>query len=456
MSGDLAAVLDERVAALAERLGVPGVACAVDIGGESVEAHHGVTHLEHPLPVDGGTLFQIASMSKPFAATVVMLLVTDGLVALDDPVIDHLGEFATDGGRHDRDVTVRHLVTHTTGWDGDELLVHPVLGGTLADAPAVMAGARQLVAPGTDFTYNNGGFAIAGRLVETVTGRPFAAVLRERILEPLGLSRTATSADEAIVHRVAMRHRTADGDTAVLYEAGWQPGWALDPIDLPVGGLISCTDDLLAWLRHWLRPDDADALDLSPATRAAMLEPASGWFNPTTAQGIGWAVRRHPGGVVHGHGGLTAGYCSYSFFCPELDLAAAVLTNSTTGTALCSALTDEIVATVSGIPREDPSPLAPPPDLGPLEGRYHGAFGIITIAVADDAITCTTERHPIEPGTWQPEAEPPRTAVLYGPDHAVVTAPSYFAGTLVDFGPRGDGGHPAWIRSGGRIHTRID
>ena len=95
-----AASLAADVAELAERFSVPGVACAVDVAGGVIEAHHGITHVEHPLDVDGGTLFQIASMSKPFAATVVMLLVHDGAVSLDDPLdeVERLvGDVGADG-----------------------------------------------------------------------------------------------------------------------------------------------------------------------------------------------------------------------------------------------------------------------------------------------------------------------------------------------------------------------
>jgi len=442
------------VAELAAQFNVAGVAYAIDVGGDVVEAHHGVTHVEHPLPVDGDTLFQIASMSKPFAATVVMMLVEDGRLGLDDPVARHVPDFATVGGVHDAGITVRHLLTHTAGWDGDELLVRSVPDGTLADAPAVMSNARQLVEPGTDFTYNNGGFAIAGRLVEYVTGQPFATVLRERILEPIGLGRTVTNADEAILHRVAMRHDVRGGEPQVMYDPSWQPGWALAPIDLPVGGLISSTNDLLTWLGCWLQRGD-DQLSLSASTRSMMCEPHAGWYNPTTSQGVGWAVRHVAGVTIHAHGGLTAGYCSYSLFCPELDLAAAVLTNSTTGTPLCKAVTDRLMGYLG---TEDvvgsPDVLASV-DQARLAGAYSGSFGIITVTADVDQLTLTTERHPTAPGEWQPATEHPRTAKMYSPDHAVVTTPAAYEGTLVDFAPSAPGEPAVWLRSGGRIHTRV-
>lgn len=451
----LADRLSSEVAALAEQFTVPGVAVAFDVGGEVFEAHHGFTHIEHRLPIDGDTLFQIASMSKPFAATVTMMLVQDGVIGLDDPVKQHLPEFATSDGRHDNVVTVRHLLTHTTGWDGDELLVRSPPNGTLDDAARVMSGARQLVQPGTDFTYNNGGFAVAGQLIERVTGRTFGEVLRDRVLEPIGLSRTVATADEAILHRVAMRHDVIDQAPSVMYDPSWQPGWGLAPIDLPVGGLISSTNDLLAWQRCWLQRGDADTLQLDRSTRDMMCEPHAGWYNPANSQGLGWALKKIAGVTVHGHGGLTAGYCSYSLFCPELDLAAVVLTNSTTGTPLCAAVTDELVAKLSPHAAEAPTPLDPQPDALRILGSYTGSFGVITVA-HDEELTLTTRRHQVEPGEWQPEPEPqPKVVNMYTEEHGVVTSPPNFAGTLVDFAPPRSGEPAAWLRSGGRIHTRV-
>src|SRR5215510_9502293 len=113
----LAEPLRQRLEPLATRLGVPGVAVGVDHKGETFFVCHGVTHVDHPLPVDEDTLFQIASNSKPFTATLVMQLVEEGRLSLDDPVSRHVPEFRMPERRYDDVVTVRHLLSHRVGWD---------------------------------------------------------------------------------------------------------------------------------------------------------------------------------------------------------------------------------------------------------------------------------------------------------------------------------------------------
>ena len=455
VNGEMSKALALDIAELAERFGVPGVSLGVDVGGQTISLNYGVTHLDHPLPIDGDTLFQIASMSKPFTATLVMMMVEEGLVELEDPVAEYIPDFALPGARIDRSVTVRQLLTHTAGWDGDYLLVHPVASGRLADAPAAMSEARQMVAPGTAWTYCNSAYTLAGRLVEVVTGHRFGDALKDRILVPLRMKHTAIDADGAIQHRVAMRHLSGRGDIAPMYDAGWQPGWALQPFDLPVGGMISTTNDLLTWLRCWLDRGADDELGLARRSRNLMCDEQVEHYNPSTGQAIGWGVRVHPGGTVFGHGGLTAGYCSYSMFSPELDLAAVVLTNSTSGTALCTAITERVVELVSGRPWAPPEPMVPAPDTSALVGRYTGAFGVVTVSAGNTELQLTIERHPVGPGEWQPPREPSRRAVMYAPSHAVVTAPQAFEGTFVDFAPTTNGTPCDWIRTGGRIHTRL-
>ena len=162
---DLARALTNQVADLAERLRVPGVAVGVVHRGRELRACHGVTSFEHALPVDSQTLFQIASNSKPFTATLVMALVEEGRVELEAPVTRYLPQFRLPDAALSGRVTVRHLLTHLVGWDGDALFVRRPSEAALASIFEPMAKARQLVPPGTDWTYSNAAFIVAGRLV---------------------------------------------------------------------------------------------------------------------------------------------------------------------------------------------------------------------------------------------------------------------------------------------------
>lgn len=451
---DLQAALRERVEALASRHNVPGVVVGVDLRGESFYACRGVTHVKHPLPVDPDTLFQIASNSKPFTATLVLQLVAEGVLGLDDPVRKHLPELRMPDRRHDDAVTVRHLLSHRVGIDGDALLVRNPRPPLLENVFDGISRARTLVAPGGPFTYCNAAFSLAGRLIEVLRGRPFDRVLRERLLEPLGMTRTCTRADDAIFHRVAMRHLSLPGREAIpLLGGGWQHGWELAPFEVPAGGILSSASDLLRWLRFWLgRPDEGATSPLSAELRAHACEDQLPAWNPLSGQGLGWAVRNDPAARVLNHGGLTVGYGSYTLFAPDLDLAVVVLTNGTRGGLVHTELTRWLVGEVGGRAWSDPTPLATQPALAPYTGTYWGAFGTTRVREVDGELEIATERHATDDGSWQPPAEPPLRARLCSPTLAIAVAPEPSRGALIDFD---SAAKPAWLRFGGRISVRV-
>ena len=452
---ELERVLRERVADLATRHNVPGLAVGVDLRGETFTVCHGVTHVKHPLPVDADTLFQIASNSKVFTATLVMQLVAEGALGLDDPVRKHLPALRMPDRRDDDRLEVRHLLSHRVGLDGDALFVRQPQPPTLDNLFEGLALARRLVPVGGPFTYCNAGFSVAGRLVEVLRGKPYEQVLRERLLAPLGMTRTCTRADDAIFHRVAMRHLSLPGREPVpLPGGGWQRGWELAPIDVPAGGLLSSAADLLRWLRFWLGRPDADTTPpLDAATRAAMCELQGAPWNAQSGQALGWSVRLDPAARVLNHGGLTAGYASYTLFAPELDLAMVVLTNGTTGGLVHTALTRWLVGEVGGRAWADPTPLAIPPALERYTGSYWGAFGITRVRAVDGELELGTERHPTDDGSWQPPPDPPARLRLCSDVLAIATAPEASRGALLDFDA--DASPPAWLRFGGRISVRV-
>ena len=219
---------------------VPGVAVGVRVGAQEVAVGYGVTSVEDPLPVHARTLFQIGSVSKTFTAAAIMALAERGRLTLDDPVCRHLPTFRLPAPGHAERVTIRHLLTHAAGFVGDWFLTHPPGAGEGDDALARvvdgLAEVPQLFPPGDGWSYNNAGFAVAGRVVEALTGRPYAAALRELLLGPLGLDQTFVSADEAITHRTALPHTSTTRPPRVLRGAGWQPGWELARADVPPRG----------------------------------------------------------------------------------------------------------------------------------------------------------------------------------------------------------------------------
>ena len=465
-SNALHALLESCVPAAMARTGVPGVAVGVRVGSDEVALGYGVTSVEDPLPVHDQTLFQIGSVSKTFTATAVMVLVERGRLSLDDPVCRHLPKFRLLGRDIAKQVTVRHLLTHTAGFVGDWFLVHPLApeenGSSIARQVDRLSAVPQLFSPGTGWSYNNAGFAVAGRIIEVLTGQPFAAALRDLVLGPLQLQHTFTSADEAITHRVAMPHTSRTSPARLLRGAGWQPGWELVRAEVPLGGLISSVRDLLGWARFHLGQKTGSATESdAPLARATIsrmqspLAPAGGFADQV---GVAWMLREVGRRRLVGHGGLTTGYGTAFTLVPDANTAVVVLTNATPGgTWLARDVTREILRETIGL---DDAPPAPVLGLGgdgeEYAGRYDNPFAVQEIVPAAPAreLVLRHHPHPPEPGRWAPPPPGPIRLAFYAPDRVVALEPPDQASLRGKFG-RDVGGRVVWFRWGGRVAPRL-
>src|SRR4051794_33945 len=243
------AIADELAAVLAatvEEHGVPGAAAGILVDGEAHTASVGITNVEHPLPVTDTTLFQVASITKTFVSTGILMLAEEGKLSLDDPVAKHLPDLAARTGLDADAITIEHLLSHQAGFDGDHLFV-----GRMPESLDQLATARRLFEPGTGVSYNNAAFSIAGEVIAAVSGQSFESFTKVRLLEPLGITGFFT-ADESITHRVAAPHFSRRGEAAVIRSSGWQAGWELTGIDRAAGGLITSVQGLLTWARFHL------------------------------------------------------------------------------------------------------------------------------------------------------------------------------------------------------------
>jgi CubicO group peptidase (beta-lactamase class C family) len=208
----LFAELDQLVVARMATLKIPGVAIGVIADGTEHAAGFGVTNLDHPLPVDPDTLFQIGSTTKTFTGTTVMRLVEQGTLDLEAPVRTYLPDFRVADAGVSEAARLRHLVTHTAGWqdagfvetgDGDDALARFVDG--MADLP-------QIAPLGKYFSYNNGAVCLAGHVIEVVTGQPYEAAVAELVLKPLGLEQTSFFPEAIMTKAFAVGHGAPQDD----------------------------------------------------------------------------------------------------------------------------------------------------------------------------------------------------------------------------------------------------
>ena len=185
---------------------VPGASLAITKDGRLILAKgYGLANVEKQEPVQPDTLFRIASISKPITAVAVLKLVEDGLLNLDDRVFQILDRFQPpEGVRKDPrldDITVRHLLQHSGGWDRDRGYdpmfstgkVENELGvrkpASCRDIIRFMLGQPLDFDPGTGYAYSNFGYCLLGRVIEEKTGQPYEEYVKERVLAPIGISR---------------------------------------------------------------------------------------------------------------------------------------------------------------------------------------------------------------------------------------------------------------------------
>ncbi|GCE00268.1 serine hydrolase domain-containing protein [Embleya hyalina] len=361
--------LATRLGELAKRGNIPGASVAVRMGDETVAAATGVLDAETGYPATTGSIFQIGSITKVWTATLIMQLVDEGVLDLDAPVRTFLPDFKLPDEAAAASVTVRQLLCHTAGFEGD--LFEDFGPGD--DAVAGLVGhladhGGRLFAPGEMFSYCNSGYVALGRIVEVLTGQTWEATLRERITVPLGLTRVASGAAEAILHRVAIGHVAGPDGTTVK-----APVWQLPRSNAPAGSTLATTaTDLVAFaaahVARGLLPDGTRLL--SEASALAMREsqvdvPDIGAVG--TAWGLGWNLFDWAGGPVIGHDGGTLGQAAILRVAPESGVSIAILTNGGE-LGVMYELVREVLASTAGVGM--PEPVVPPVDPPLVDARF--------------------------------------------------------------------------------------
>ena len=177
------------------------------MGDELAEAATGVINLDTGVEATADSLFQIGSVTKVWTTALVMQLAGEGLVDLDEPVRKYLPEFGVLDSAASESITVRQLLSHTGGFDGDLFEDTGRGDDAVAKLVAFMRGnARQVSEPGELFSYCNAGYCALGALVARLRGRTWEAAMRELLIEPLGARHMALYAEEAIMFRAAVGH----------------------------------------------------------------------------------------------------------------------------------------------------------------------------------------------------------------------------------------------------------
>ena len=347
---------------------MPGAALGVLVGDEVHSLATGVVNTSTAVETTADSVFQLGSLTKPYTATLLARLVQDGLLTLDTRVRELVPEFrvATPGAA-DR-ITLRQLLSHTSGLDGD--FYRDTGRGDDALARYVTECAElDLVHPvGAAMSYSNVGYAVAGRVVELVTGATWDDALRTWVLDPLGVTHTGSLPEEMLRFRAAVGHQ---GSPASVVDRLFLPRSVG-----PAGGMWASATDLVSLVQ----------LHLSDPTLAFMREPQAEVPDEAraTSRTLGWIRYDWGGREVFGHDGEAIGQYAFLRVVPDRRVAIVLLTNAYSipvHLELYAALLAELAGVT--MPRFTVPAARPAVDITPWAGTYRNKTREATVESRD-------------------------------------------------------------------------
>jgi len=311
--------LEEKVDQLCQRFDrpdVPGASVAVIRNGKVIfKKGYGLADLGKRIPVDESTNFRLASLTKQFTAMTIMMLKEQGLLCYDDPLTKYFPDFPEIG----KSITIRHLLGHTSGIISYEDILPEDLTVPLKDQDVLELVKTQHGAyftPGTQFKYSNTGYAFLALIVEKVSGKHFAAFLKEKIFEPLGMNDTvAYEKGVSTVSRRAYGYKETENGFAFADQS-------LTSSVLGDGGIYSSVMDYFKWDQALYTEKLVRRQTLQEAFSPALLPDGT-----STHYGFGWYIREKNGERILLHNGGTCGFSNAVRRVPGKNLTVIVLAN---------------------------------------------------------------------------------------------------------------------------------
>src|SRR5919201_2255050 len=413
----------DRVATSVEQkmkeYGVPGVSLAILREGNVTSRPFGVTSVDNALPVTADTLFQIGSITKTFTGTLVMRLVDEGKLQLDSPVRTYIPDFRVKDADATRLATVRTLLTHMGGWEGDLFIDTGDGDDALAKAVARMADSEQVAPIGTIWSYNNAGFFVAARLVEIATHRPYESALNDLLIRPLGLKAFVFPAD-------VMTYRFAVGHGGPIDKPGVLRPWRLPRAVNGVGSIVTTAADLLRYAQFHLGDGTANGTRVMSADGLERLQATQFVKQGTDDEmGLTWHISNEGGVRRISHGGSTTGQQALLEFIPARRFAIAILTNGSRGGQLARDVTRAALHEYLDVTVTDPAPIdSPAADLQSIVGRYTRPYADVVIARDGPHVTIQTIQKKGFPSEDVPPRPPSPAApfAFYAKDRLIGTA----------------------------------
>lgn len=341
--------------------GAVGGQVSVIVGSQRADFVFGSANAELRLPMTPDTVIQIGSTTKVFNAALIMTLVDQHRLDLDTPIVQYMPRFHVADPKARTTITLRHLLSMSSGLDngpytqfrnGDEAL------GSYVDSLRTLP---QVFAPGQGFGYSNAGTSIAGRVAEVVTGESWDALLRARILEPIGLAHTVTLAEDLPFQRVSVGHLAAKSGQA---GAVVRP-WYITTAQGPAGSTLAASAHDVAEFAALFVNDGVAGNGrrvLTHASIAAMMTPtAPSPGGDFIAWGVGPSLMRWGDTDVWWHPGGNQSGVSMLYWIPDRHAVLAVLINTPAAAAkFFTAISGSFAQAVFGIAAAQAKPPAAP------------------------------------------------------------------------------------------------
>lgn len=356
----------------------PGASVVIAKDGEIIhESGYGLANVEHGIANTPDTIFRIGSVTKQFTGAAIMLLQQRGELSVDDPIGKYLPEYPT----HGHEITVYHLLNHTSGIKSYTGIPGYMDQGVRPDLATeelidVFENLPMEFAPGDSWNYNNSGYVLLGAIIENISGQSYSDFVAENITAPLGLDSTLYGGSQIIPNRAAGYATDDDGN---VVNAGFismtQPHAA--------GALLSTTGDLVKW--HKALTGGEFIHDESYEAMTTPVDLNDGGSYPY-GFGLGVGLLRERRMIAHG-GGIH-GFTCYSLWLPDEDVYVAVLTNGATNGPGPTTVAKTIAALTIGDPYpERESVTLSDADVEGLSGNYTGpTFPPVKVFVEDGEI----------------------------------------------------------------------
>ena len=310
--------IDKYITAEMKKRQIPGLALAVVRHGKVIKLKsYGLANIQHNVAATPDTVFDTASVTKPFTATAIMMLVEEGKIGLDDKI----SRYIPNASETWRDISVRHLLSHTAGLKAEFM---PTLKGrwltdyTTAEMFEAAAKLPLDSAPGDRYRYSDTGYFLLGLIIEKASGKRYGEFLAERMFKPLGMTSTTLLDQWAIIKNFTPGYAMSDGQ--LVHNRRYSQ------VELaPSYGILSTASDFAKWVV---------ALNLgrlvSQPTREEMWSPVKLNNGLDNNYGLGWNLDEIRGHRVVEHAGGTG---TIIFHLPEDKLSVIVLTNLALGSS---------------------------------------------------------------------------------------------------------------------------